>query len=59
MRADTPDNQAVLVSPLATCERGFPPSRLANQSEPKVKKDGRGYFIMTLSENIKVYFEDY
>ena len=59
MRADNPDNNAVVVSALATCERGFPPSRLANQSEPKVKKDGRGYFIMTLSENIKVYFEDY
>ncbi|GAB4326113.1 MAG: hypothetical protein Kow0074_20320 [Candidatus Zixiibacteriota bacterium] len=40
-------------------ERGFPPSRLANQSEPKVKKDERGYYIMTLSENLKVYFEDY
>lgn len=59
MRADNPDNRAVVVSLLATCERGFPPSRLANQSEPKVKKDGRGFYIMTLSENIKVYFEDY
>lgn len=48
-----------MISTLTACERGFSPSRLANQSEPKVKKDGRGYYIMTLSENIKVYFEDY
>jgi hypothetical protein len=45
--------------PLAELERGFPVARLENQREPKVKHDDRGYFIMTLSENIKVYFEDY
>lgn len=45
--------------PLADLERGFPVSRLENQREPKVKHDDRGFFIMTLSENIKVYFEDY
>lgn len=45
--------------PLADLERGFPQTRLENQREPKVKHDERGYFIMTLSENIKVYFEDY
>jgi hypothetical protein len=46
-------------APLSERERGFSPKRLANQSEPKVKKDERGYYIMTLSENLKVYFEDY
>lgn len=44
---------------MADLERGFPTSRLENQREPKVKHDERGYYIMTLSENIKVYFEDY
>ncbi|MEW5874929.1 MAG: hypothetical protein AB1752_07110 [Candidatus Zixiibacteriota bacterium] len=47
------------VSPLAIKDRGFPPQRLENQSEPKVKRDERGYYVMTLSENLKVYFEDY
>jgi len=42
-----------------TMERGFPEERLANQSEPRIKRDDRGYFIYTLSENIKVYFEEY
>ncbi len=46
-------------APLSERERGFSPKRLANQSEPKVKKDERGYYILTLSENLKVYFEDY
>lgn len=45
--------------PLADLERGFPTARLEHQREPKVKHDERGFFIMTLSENIKVYFEDY
>lgn len=48
-----------VVGPLSDLERGFPHSRLAFQSEPKIKKDERGYFINTISENIKVYFEDY
>ncbi|MEW5701348.1 MAG: hypothetical protein AB1792_03870 [Candidatus Zixiibacteriota bacterium] len=46
-------------SPFGDAERGFSPSRLENQREPKVKKDERGHYIMTLSENLKVYFEDY
>jgi len=54
---DTPI--ATIAGPLADLERGFAPSRLEHQREPKVKKDERGYFMMTLSENIKVYFEDY
>jgi hypothetical protein len=40
-------------------QRGFSPTRLASTREPKVRKDDRGYFIMSLSENTKVYFEDY
>jgi hypothetical protein len=44
---------------LSIKDRGFPPNRLENQSEPKVKRDERGYYLMTLSENLKVYFEDY
>ena len=40
-------------------DRGFPQERLINQSEPRIKKDERGYYIYTLSENIIVYFEEY
>ncbi len=40
-------------------QRGFSPERLASTKEPKIRKDDRGYFIMSLSENTKVYFEDY
>jgi len=40
-------------------QRGFSPSRLASIQEPKVRKDDKGYFIMSLSENTKVYFENY
>ena len=39
--------------------RGFSAERLANGQEPKVRKDDKGYYIMTLSENAKVYFEDF
>ncbi len=40
-------------------QRGFSPERLANTHEPKVRRDEHGHFIMSLSENSKVYFEDY
>ncbi len=59
MRPDQANIADSVSHPLADLERGFPQSRLENQREPKVKHDERGYFIMTLSENIKVYFEDY
>lgn len=39
--------------------RGFSEERLASTQEPKVRKDDKGYYIMSLSENTKVYFEDY
>ena len=39
--------------------RGFSPERLESTPEPRVKSDEKGYFVMTLSEKAKVYFEDY
>jgi hypothetical protein len=39
--------------------RGFPAERLASSQEPKVRKDDNGFFIMSLSESAKVYFEDF
>jgi hypothetical protein len=39
--------------------RGFSEQRLANTQEPRVRRDEKGYYIMTLSEKAKVYFEDY
>ncbi len=40
-------------------KRGFPPHWLERQSEPKIGKDEKGHFIYTISENVKVYFEEY
>ena len=40
-------------------QRGFSAERLATTHEPKVRRDDHGNFIMSLSENSKVYFEDY
>ena len=40
-------------------QRGFSLTRLASTREPKVRKDDKGHFIMSLSENVKVYFENY
>ena len=40
-------------------KRGFPAKRLNGQVEPRVKRDQGGHYIYTVSENIKVYFEDY
>jgi hypothetical protein len=40
-------------------KRGFPDSRFAKGVEPRVKKDDGGNYIYTLSENVKVYFDDY
>ena len=39
--------------------RGFSEERLKSTQEPKVRRDDKGYFIMSLSENTKVYFDDY
>ncbi|HUV30724.1 MAG TPA: hypothetical protein VMY05_06540 [Acidobacteriota bacterium] len=40
-------------------QRGFTSQRLTAMTEPRVRKDDRGYFIMSLSENTKVYFDDF
>ncbi|MCC6963441.1 MAG: hypothetical protein IT585_09340 [candidate division Zixibacteria bacterium] len=40
-------------------KRGFPKQRFEKSVEPRVKCDEGGYFIYTLSENVKVYFDDY
>ncbi|MFZ5981277.1 MAG: hypothetical protein ACOYVF_11660 [Candidatus Zixiibacteriota bacterium] len=39
--------------------RGFSTERLESIREPKVRRDEKGFYIMTLSENTKVYFEDF
>ncbi len=39
--------------------RGFSVERLKSTQEPKVHYDEDGFFIYTLSENVKVYFDDY
>ncbi|HOP05992.1 MAG TPA: hypothetical protein PLF13_01740 [candidate division Zixibacteria bacterium] len=40
-------------------KRGFSNERLATTQEPRVRKDDNGFFVMSLSENTKVYFEDF
>ena len=40
-------------------ERGFPAKRFEKNVEPRVRQDEGGLFVHTLSENVKVYFEDY
>ena len=39
--------------------RGFSEERLSSTHEPKVRRDQKGFFIMSLSENTKVYFDDF
>jgi len=39
--------------------RGFTPERLRDYQEPRVKCDRGGYYLYTINENVKVYFEDY
>ena len=40
-------------------KRGFPKERLKKIKEPKVHNDEGGYYIFTINENAKVYFEDF
>lgn len=40
-------------------KRGFPAERFSKVVEPRVKSDDGGYYTYTLSENVKVYFDDY
>jgi len=39
--------------------RGFTEEKLKVLNEPRVKYDTGGFYIMTISENVKVYFEDF
>jgi len=40
-------------------KRGFSNDRLTRRPEPRARKDERGFYLMSLSENTKVYFDDY
>jgi len=40
-------------------KRGFSNDKLRKIKEPKVKKDEGGYYLYTVNENVKVYFEDF
>jgi len=40
-------------------QRGFSTERLDSKQEPKVRRDERGFYMMSLSENARVYFEDF
>jgi hypothetical protein len=40
-------------------QRGFSQERLAGDNDPRVRKDEKGYYTMSLSENAKVYFDDF
>ena len=40
-------------------QRGFSQERLASTHDPKIRNDEHGYYIMSLSENSKVYFDDF
>ncbi len=40
-------------------KRGFSDEKLKKFKEPLVKKDERGYYIFTINESLKVYFEDF
>ncbi len=43
----------------AKYHRGFSQERLGTGTEPRVRHDEYGHYIMSLSENAKVYFEDF
>lgn len=40
-------------------KRGFSEEKLRKIREPKVKKDSAGYYLYTVNEGVKVYFEDF
>jgi hypothetical protein len=40
-------------------KRGFPEDRLKRIKEPKVRMDLGGYYLQTVTEGVKVYFEDF
>lgn len=38
-------------------QKGFSPERLATTQEPRVRRDEKGFYVMSLSENTRVHFE--
>ena len=40
-------------------QRGFSDERLTANTDPRIRSDENGHYIMSLSENTKVYFEDF
>ena len=40
-----------------TLQAGFSQETLTTMNDPRIRKDENGYFIMSLSENSKVYFD--
>jgi hypothetical protein len=40
-------------------KRGFSKERLEKVPEPKIKRDEKGRYIVSISEGVKVYLEDY
>jgi hypothetical protein len=40
-------------------KRGFTDEKLKSIPEPRIKYDAGGFYIMTISENVKIYFDDY
>lgn len=39
--------------------RGFSQDRLESIQDPRIRRDDAGFYMMSLSENTKVYFEDF
>ena len=40
-------------------KRGFTEEKLKTVHEPRIKYDEGGFYIMTISENVKLYIEDF
>ena len=40
-------------------QRGFSTERLEHTNDPKIRHDDIGHYMMSISENSKVYFDDY
>jgi len=40
-------------------QRGFSNERLSSSTDPRVRRDEKGFYTMSLSENTKVYFDDF
>jgi len=40
-------------------QRGFSTDRLESNMDPRIRKDDYGFYLMSLSESSKVYFNDY